>query len=210
MLTGLWPMQRPSRMPPSVIAVSLVLASAVACTGDGASNSSSSRIYSIAEFTATVRAAAAAARPALAVPTTTILADATGVLAPMGSGATSVDDRGAAHQHVPIWTPPGRAGIQPELSLEYVSGAPNALVGVGWQLAGLSRITHCKGLRQWGNAGTPVVLSTTDSFCLDGEPIVDLGSDQIFYAKFHDDGSRIERVQGSSSEWVLRSRTAAS
>ena len=152
-------MHRPSRMSPRpVIAVSLVLAAAVACTGDGASNSSSSRaVDSIADFSATVRAAAAAARPALAVPTTTILADATGVLAPVGSGATSVDDRGAAHQHVPIWTPPGRAGMQPELSLEYVSGGPNALVGVGWQLAGLSRIAHCKGLRKWGNAGTPVV-----------------------------------------------------
>ncbi|HEY3805948.1 MAG TPA: FG-GAP-like repeat-containing protein [Kofleriaceae bacterium] len=178
----------------------LALAAAVSCSGDGAVDSASrASADPIADFAAAVKAGASQ-RPALAVPATTIVADAAGVLAPSGSGATSVDDRGVAHEHIPIWVPQGRAGIQPDLSLEYASGGANSLVGVGWQLAGLSRITRCKGLRQYGKVAQPILWNDGDSFCLDGEPLVDFGDDHVSYGKFHDDGSRILRVRSSSSD----------
>jgi hypothetical protein len=123
----------------------------------------------------------------LPVPATTILADTTGVLAPAGDATLHVDDSGVAHDHIPIWVPPGRAGIQPELSLEYSSTGGDGMLGVGWGLAGLSRITRCKGLRKIGVTAPPVLWGESDSFCLDGEPLV-ADSDDYFYLRFHDDG----------------------
>jgi hypothetical protein len=53
--------------------------------------------------------------------------------------------------------PPGRAGIQPNLSLEYASGGGNGFVGVGWGLAGLSRISRCPNLRRGTSVAPPVL-----------------------------------------------------
>ncbi|MFN0062273.1 MAG: SpvB/TcaC N-terminal domain-containing protein [Myxococcaceae bacterium] len=41
---------------------------------------------------------------------------------------------------IPIQLPAGSNGAQPDLSLVYDSGAGNGIVGMGWQLAGLSAI----------------------------------------------------------------------
>ena len=203
-------MPRPSRVffrP--LAAVSLVLAAGVACHGDGDSESDSSRRAAIptANIQDALRAILAALPP-LPVPTTTIVADAAGVLSPMASGSTSVDDRGVAHQHIPIWVPPGRAGMQPELSLEYASGGANGTEGVGWGLAGLPRITRCKSLRKNGSIGAPILWGDSDTFCFDGEPLVDLG-DHVTFAKFHDDASRLQLVRTSSTDpghWELRGK----
>ena len=52
---------------------------------------------------------------------------------------------GAAHYSIPIWTPPGRAGMQPDLSLSYSSGTLDGVlgdvqapwVGMGWNMDGV-------------------------------------------------------------------------
>jgi len=49
---------------------------------------------------------------------------------------------GAAQYSIPVWTPPGRAGLSPDISLSYSSGTVNGVlgdvqapwVGVGWNL----------------------------------------------------------------------------
>ena len=169
----------------------IALASLVifACHGDGGSESPSGGGDD------TPATPSAIAMPPLTVPANTIVADATGVLSPKGDGTISVDDRGQAHQHIPIWVPPGRAGIQPELSLEYASGAGNGLIGAGWGLAGLSRISRCPSMRKNGQPAKPIQWNENDSFCLDGEMLVP-DSDHYFYTKFHDDGTRVLRAAG--------------
>ena len=42
---------------------------------------------------------------------------------------------GTGNLSVPIATPPGRAGLQPELSLVYSSGNGNGAFGLGWSLS---------------------------------------------------------------------------
>lgn len=184
------------RLPRAVALASLVV---FACHGDGGPESPSSGDGD------TSSAASAITRPPLSVPANTILADATGVLAPKGDGTMSVDDRGQAHQHIPIWVPPGRAGIQPDLSLDYASGAGNGLVGASWGLAGLSRISRCPGMRKNGQIAKPIQWNEGDSFCLDGETLVP-DSDHYFYTKFHDDGTRVVRIRNAITDagyWKL-------
>ena len=41
---------------------------------------------------------------------------------------------GRATTSVPIFIPPGRKGLQPNVSLSYSSGGPHSWVGVGWNL----------------------------------------------------------------------------
>jgi RHS repeat-associated protein len=172
-------MHRPSRVIP-IVAVPLLLG--VACHGDGASDDTASG-------PATSSTSSAVTRPDLTVPANTILADTAGVLAPTGDGSTSVDDRGHAHEHIPIWVSPGRAGIQPDLSLEYTSGGGNGLVGVGWGLAGLSRISRCPNLRKNGAIAPPIMLNGGDTWCADGEPLLPSSDGLLTFRKFHDDGS---------------------
>lgn len=185
-----------SRLSSAIALASLVV---FACHGDGGSESPSSGGDD------TSSTSSAITRPPLAVGSNTVLTDATGVLAPKGDGAISVDDRGQAHQHVPIWVPPGRAGIAPELALEYASGAGNGMVGAGWGLAGLSRISRCPGMRKNGQAAPPIRWNEGDTFCLDGETLVP-DSDHYFYTKFHDDGTRLIRRRNAITDagyWQL-------
>src|SRR4051812_3363160 len=49
-----------------------------------------------------------------------------------------VDPDGDLTVRVPIDVPPGPRGTQPRLALRYSSSASDGLLGVGWQLEGLS------------------------------------------------------------------------
>ncbi len=50
---------------------------------------------------------------------------------------------GEATYTLPISVSSGRAGYQPELSLDYRSDAPNSIMGMGWQVNGQSVIYRC-------------------------------------------------------------------
>lgn len=90
-------------------------------------------------------------------------------------GRLSVSHGGHAQYSIPIEVPPGRGGIQPELSLQYSSLRGNGTLGVGWALEGLSSITRCnKTIGIDGIALAPRFMSD-DAFCLDGQRLVQDG-----------------------------------
>lgn len=87
-------------------------------------------------------------------------------------GQFGVSPSGAATYSIPIQVPPGIAGMQPKLSLEYNSQAGNGIMGMGWNLAGLSSITRCpQTMAQDGVRGN-VDYTTSDKFCLDGQRLI--------------------------------------
>jgi RHS repeat-associated protein len=91
------------------------------------------------------------------------------------AGSGGVTDDGAAEYELPLWVPSGRTGMQPDLSLAYRSRSENGLLGVGWMLSGLPRITRCpRTFAQDGGARAVEFIDGNqgDRFCLDGKRLV--------------------------------------
>ena len=57
------------------------------------------------------------------------------------AGSADVNTSGAATYQIPLSIPNGTSGMEPKLSIVYNSQAGNALLGKGWDLAGLSAIS---------------------------------------------------------------------
>ena len=87
-------------------------------------------------------------------------------------GTLSVNAQGAATYSVPIAVPPGTAGMQPSLSLEYNSQGGNGLLGLGWALSGLSSIQRCPKTVAQDNVRRGVRYDDDDVFCLDGQRLI--------------------------------------
>ena len=79
---------------------------------------------------------------------------------------------GSANYTIPITALPGRAGMQPQLALSYNSNAGNGLVGVGWNLGGLSVIQRCATTLEQDGYIDSVDFDSNDKYCLDGQRLV--------------------------------------
>lgn len=67
---------------------------------------------------------------------------------------------GRAQTSVPIFMPPGRRGLTPQVALNYSSSGGNSLLGVGWSIAtaGIERSTK-KGVPTYNDVQDTFVLS---------------------------------------------------
>jgi Salmonella virulence plasmid 65kDa B protein len=84
----------------------------------------------------------------------------------------AVTESGAATLSVPIQVPRGIGGMEPQLSLNYSTGAGNGLLGLGWTLSGPSAITRCAKTILHDGARGAVTFGTGDRFCLDGQRLI--------------------------------------
>ncbi len=122
------------------------------------------------------------------------------ITAGSSQGSFAVTDDGAASYRLPLWVPPGRAGMQPALALQYNSRDGNGLLGMGFSLAGLSRISRCARTVAQDGATAPVRFDVSDAFCLDGNRLVLVSSDRAYGA----DGSEYRTEVDTFAKVVLR------
>jgi RHS repeat-associated protein len=102
------------------------------------------------------------------VPTGDVGANSVGAVE--GSGSVS---GGSASYQIPIRIPPGRKGMQPNVSLSYSSSSGNGIVGVGWSLNAGSSITRCPATpAQDGFTAGVQYDALRDRLCLDGRRLV--------------------------------------
>ena len=82
--------------------------------------------------------------------------------------------QGTAHYSVKIDVPPGVAGMEPKLSLNYSSSGANGYLGLGWSLAGASAVTRCPQSRAVDGSAHAfgVKYNSDDRFCLDGQRLI--------------------------------------
>ncbi|MFK3859741.1 SpvB/TcaC N-terminal domain-containing protein [Pseudoalteromonas rhizosphaerae] len=79
---------------------------------------------------------------------------------------------GAATYHIPIELPPGRAGMQPVVSLNYSSRSGNGIAGVGWSLSAGSNITRCAATYAQDSFTQNPQYNSNDRLCLDGQRLI--------------------------------------
>ena len=87
-------------------------------------------------------------------------------------GKASVNG-GTANFSVPIELPPGRNGVQPNISLNYSSQTGRGIAGVGWSLNSGSSISRCGATyAQDGFTKNIMFNAITDRLCLDGQRLI--------------------------------------
>ncbi|OMH38975.1 RHS repeat-associated core domain-containing protein [Motiliproteus sp. MSK22-1] len=88
-------------------------------------------------------------------------------------GDFKVDNGGAASYSIPLALPPGIAGLEPKLTLNYRSGRDLGerwgYMGRGWRLGGLSSIHRCRASQKQDGFKAGVWFEETDRFCLNGQ-----------------------------------------
>ncbi len=87
-------------------------------------------------------------------------------------GEFQVNASGGAVYDIPIFTPPGSGGVEPQISLSYSSQSGNGLLGLGWSLSGLSTISRCRQTMVTDGVAAPITWSENDRFCLDGQRLL--------------------------------------
>lgn len=108
----------------------------------------------------------------------------------------SVGPTGQSSYSVPIEVPPGIAGMQPELSIDYSSMASNGPLGVGWAISGFSSISRCNEVLEPNGHIEGVRHTPDDALCMDGQRLIKIGTGT--YRKEIDDFSKIEVVTSNS------------
>lgn len=113
-------------------------------------------------------------------------------------GNFSINSDGAAVYEIPLQLPPGTAGMAPSLSLIYNSAGSNGILGVGWQLAGLSIIGRVGRTIAQDGAHGAVSYDDNDRFTLDGGRLVPVqGSYRDPDAIYHTEIERWSKVTPS-------------
>jgi RHS repeat-associated protein len=87
-------------------------------------------------------------------------------------GAASVSPGGEAVYSIPLNLPPGTGKMTPGLSLEYRHRSVVGLLGIGWNIGGLSQIGRCPRTIVQDGVASPVTQTAADRFCLDGQRLV--------------------------------------
>ena len=79
-----------------------------------------------------------------------------------------VNECGAATISLPLEFPEGTNGMTPHLSLEYNSQAGNGIMGLGWSLGGMSKISRVPYSYEYHDETHSVQFSIDDELSLDG------------------------------------------
>jgi len=125
---------------------------------------------------------------------------------------TPSTEGGAATYRIPIVVPPGRAGMQPDITLTYSSRNGNGVAGVGWSVSGTRTIYRCPRTleQEGGNRRVLRDLTTDNNFldrlCFDGQGLV--GPTDATYGKsgsvYRTEIDQFDRItlNGNMNQWL--------
>ena len=109
-------------------------------------------------------------------------------------------NQGTANYNLKIDVPPGVAGMEPKLSLNYSSSGGNGYMGIGWSIGGVSSITRCAQTKavDGRNHKFGVKYDANDRFCLDGQRLINVkgsyGADGTEYRTEINNYSKIKQT----------------
>lgn len=93
---------------------------------------------------------------------------------PVGTidGVADVSSSGAATYTVPIEIAHGEYGYWPSLQLVYNSQSGDGILGIGWNLSGVSAISRCGKSHYYDGCAEEVHMSSNDNLLLDGKRLL--------------------------------------
>nr|NQU92355.1 hypothetical protein [Bacteroidota bacterium] len=113
---------------------------------------------------------------------------------PVGTlpGSFGVSPSGAATYTIPLDLPPGRAGMTPEISLNYNSQGGDGVMGKGWSIGGWSFIGRVNETQYYDQRNGSVDFAD-DVFSLDGKRLIEIPSSksEVIYRTEIDEVSKI-------------------
>ena len=125
---------------------------------------------------------------------------------PVGSlpGNATVSPTGAATYQIPIECPPGTNGLQPNLSIVYNSQSGSGIMGLGWDIAGLSAISRTpKNMFYDGENGKTIAFDNSDCLTIDGQRLILLEGDNLaegaIYGTEFENYSRVKVLKNSGT-----------
>ena len=92
-------------------------------------------------------------------------------------GEVKVLSSGQAQYDIPLKVPPGTAGMEPDLSFIYHTGAGNGPMGMGWSVGGLSVIQRTGQNLFFDNNAQGIRFNGEDRFQLDGQRLIGVDGD---------------------------------
>lgn len=123
------------------------------------------------------------------------------------SGTPNVSETGAFTYSVPIQIPLGTNGMVPQLGIGYSSQSGNGLLGMGWDLQGLSVISRTNKDFYHDDEVRAIQFNNSDVFALDGRRLLGVsgtyGANGAEYGTESEDFSRIysHGNQGGGPAW---------
>lgn len=96
-----------------------------------------------------------------------------------------VNNNGAAEITIPIDCPPGANGLIPDLSFIYNSHAGNGIMGQGWSIGGMSKISRVPFKYYYSDCSNAVNFTNEDDLSLDGNRLIK-GIGNTYYPEVFD------------------------
>jgi RHS repeat-associated protein len=93
------------------------------------------------------------------------------------AGVFNVSDMGQATYTIPINTPDDFKGLKPSLAVTYTSQSTNGLLGIGWNIAGISSISRTGSTLYHDNVTKGIKFDDTDNFILDGQRLMKVNNE---------------------------------
>jgi RHS repeat-associated protein len=126
-------------------------------------------------------------------------------------GQFIVDMIGRANYSVPILIPPGSNGFQPNIAIEYCSSTRKGLLGLNWDISGLSQISRTGPSIQFDGYTDGVTMTSTDRFSMDNDRLIVInngiyGADESEYRTADESFQKITangNINATGPEWFL-------
>ncbi len=88
---------------------------------------------------------------------------------------------GLASYTIPFSVPKGTVGLQPDISLSYLGSNDDGLLGLGWNIRGLSSISRVGQNLYFETQAQPIKGNLTDKYALDGKRLIQTNSSSYSY-----------------------------
>lgn len=131
------------------------------------------------------------------------------------AGAFQATPGGASSYRIPLSLPPGLGGMTPQLAIEYSSSGPDATMGLGFGVSGLSQIARCPSTIAVDDSSDGIDFDEWDRFCLDGQRLLttDAGGYGAVGAAYVTEIESFSRIKsaggtlGNPASWTVETKS---